>query len=113
MGGRAIEAGRDQRLTQPLPLGDRRLDVEQRIAQRGRRDPGRGPGDRSGVAPPVELARNLRRGDRIADPQCGEAEGLGEGPDRDQVWRLGNQRHDRLPAVLEVGLVDDDGRIRQ
>ena len=42
------------------------LDVEPGVAQRGRGDPGRGRGDRSGVAAPVELARDLGRGDRVA-----------------------------------------------
>ena len=39
---------------------------------------------------------DLRRGDRIADPQRGEAERLRERPERDQVRRPGDQRHDRL-----------------
>ena len=72
---------REQRLPHPLALGDRLLDVELRVAERGGGDPrGRGRDGRR-VAPPVELAGDLGRGDRVADPKRGEAERLRQRPD--------------------------------
>ena len=109
----AVEARGEQRRAHPLPLGDRLLDVEPRIAQRGGRDPGGRRGDGGRVAPLVELARDLGRGDRVADAQRGEAERLRERPQDDEVRRLRHERRRRLAAVLEVRLVDDDGRVRE
>ena len=86
-GGQSKPAA-SERVAHPLPLGDRLLDVEPRVAQRGGGDPRRRGGDGRGVAAPVELAGDLRRGDRVADAERREAERLRERPDRDQVRRL-------------------------
>ena len=111
-GRRAVEAGGEERLAHPLALGDRHLDVEPRLAQRGGGDPRGGRRDRRGVAASVELAGELGRRDRVADAQRRQAERLRQRADRDQVRRLRDQRDDRLAAVLDVRLVDDDGGVR-
>ena len=111
-GRRAVEAGGEQRLAHPLALGDRLLDVEPRLAERGGGDPRGGRADRRGIAAAVELGGELGRRDRVADAQRREAERLRQRADRDQVRRRRDQRDDRLAAVLEVRLVDDDGGVR-
>jgi hypothetical protein len=110
---RAVEPSRDQRGAHPSALGDRLLHVEPRVPERGRGDPGRGRGDGRRIAASVELARDLRRGDRVADAQRREPERLRQRPQRDEVRRLPDQGRDGLPAVFEVRLVDDDGGVRQ
>src|SRR5205823_4711601 len=72
----AVVARRGERRAHPLPLGDGLLDVEARLAKRGRADSGSRRGDRSRVAPAVELRRDLGRSERVADTERREAERL-------------------------------------
>ena len=58
-GWRAVVAGRDERRAHTLALGDRRLDVEPRLAERRRGDPSGRRGHRRRGAPAVELRRDL------------------------------------------------------
>ena len=85
--GRAVEAGGEQSRAHPLSLGDRLLDVEPRVAERSGGNARRRRRDGRRVAPAVELARDVGRGDRVADAQRGEAERLRERPDGDEVRR--------------------------
>ena len=83
-----------------------------RLPQRRRRDPRGGRGHARRGAAQLELRRGLRRRDRVADAQRGEAERLRERSQHDQVRLLGDQRHAGGAGELEVRLVDDDGRVR-
>ena len=109
---RAVVAGGDERRAHALALGDGRLDVEARLPQRGRRDPRRGRRDARRRPAPLELGGGLRRRDRVADAQRGEAERLRERPQHDQVRQLGDERHAGDAGELPVRLVDDDRRLR-
>ena len=64
----AVEAS-EQRRPNPLALGDSLLDVEPRLAQRRRRDPRRGAGDRRGRAPRLEHRGDSGGSDRVADTE--------------------------------------------
>ena len=106
-----VEARGGQRGAHPLSLGDLGGDVVARIAERGRGDPCRGSGDGGGRPARLEHRRGRGRGDREPDPQGRVAEGLRHRAQDDQVGALVEPRDDRLAAVLDVGLVDDDRRL--
>ena len=107
-GRRALVTRCQQRAAHPTPLSDRLLHVETRVAERGGGDRRSRPAHVGRRAAQLELGGDLRARDRVADPQRGEAERLRERPEHDHVRMLLDQRHRALPAVLEVGLVDDD-----
>ena len=109
---RAVVSCGGEGLADALALGDGRLDVEAWLAQRRRRDPRRRRRDARRRPAPLELRGGLRSGDRVADPQRGEPEGLRERPQHDQVRQLGDERDAGGAGELPVRLVDDDGRLR-
>ena len=111
-GGQSKPAA-SERLAHALALGDRLLDVEPRVAQRGGGDPRRRGRDGRRVAAAVELARDAR----ARRSRSRRAARRGRTPSRASGSRSGSacsaiSGDDRLAAVLEVRLVHDDRRVR-
>ena len=109
-----VVAGRDERRPHPLAFLDRRLDVtEPGRAESCRSDRRRRPGDRCrrpALGRASAAVAGMRHG--VAHAERGEAEGLGQRPDRDEVLELVDPRRARPRAVLDVRLVDHHGRLR-
>ena len=108
----AVVACGGERLLHPLPLDERLLDVQPRLAQSSGGDARRRRTDARGRSARLELGRDLGGRDRPADAERGEAERLRQCPQHDQIRALRDQRHTARARVLEVGLVDDDRRVR-
>ena len=84
-----------------------------RVAERGRRDRGRRPGDRRRRAPLGEQRGGVGMRERVADAQGREAERLRHRAQDDEVGELVDPRRARARAVLDVRLVGDDDRLRR
>ena len=108
---RVVACGRERVADAPA-LGVRRLDVEARFPQGRRRNPGGRAGDARGRPAPLQLGGDVGRGDGVPDPQRREPERLRERAQDDQIRQLLDERDAGDARVLEVRLVDDDGRVR-
>jgi hypothetical protein len=105
-GRQRLQAERAQSRREPLALGDRLGDVGRPCLETRERERRRDRRHRSGLLALVQLGGELGGGDSVADARRRETERLRERPDDDHA--VADQRNRRLPAVLEVRLVDDE-----
>ena len=112
-GRRAVVAGGGEGRAHALALGDRRLDVEARLAQRGRRDRARRAPRRRRRRAPLEQRGRLR----VRDARSRPAARRSRTPSRAcaATIRFGSSATSGThvtPPNSTVRLVDDDGRLR-
>ena len=114
----AVRADRAQRLLDPHPLGDRAST--RRVTSSWCRIASAPAAwaralTLNGWRTASTAARKLRRADRVADPQPGQAVALAEGAQDDQVGEVGQQVDGRVGIIvgleLDVGLVEDDRHV--
>ena len=118
-GGRQhFEAKPDQTAVQPLAAFDHARAALLKIGfvlQRGDGAGLGGPAKRIGVEAvlhPGERLDQVGVADRIANPQTRQGPGLGHGLNDQKVRVGGDQRYRGLGAEIDIGLVDDHGRVR-
>ena len=87
--------------------GHLRLHPRQSVGDRGRAHRLGEGAHLVGAAALLHLVHQCRRSGSPADPQPGQAEGLGEGPHHEQVVPLRRESDEALARVLGVGLVED------